>query len=181
MLLDAQRCRIPARFGTSNLLSYISFVHFSSLCSQLTLPFGQKGKSAKNAKKSKLFLFFLLTFPKSCAIIYKSQRSGCGAAGSALPWGGRALPWGGRGRKFKSCHSDQKRRFERISFLLYVVRLSGHFCEGLGGRLKRPLLRSFLRTATQIATQGALQRAFWYARPRAKSNTLTLRSQRPRA
>ena len=27
--------------------------------------------------------------------------SGCGAVGSALPWGGR-------GRKFKSCHSDQK-------------------------------------------------------------------------
>ena len=26
--------------------------------------------------------------------------SGCGAVGSALPWGGR-------GRKFKSCHSDQ--------------------------------------------------------------------------
>ena len=29
--------------------------------------------------------------------------SGCGAAGSALPWGGR-------GRKFKSCHSDKKSR-----------------------------------------------------------------------
>lgn len=68
--------------------------------------------------------------------------------------------WGGRGRKFKSCHSDQKRRFNRTSFLLYVVSLSGHFCESLGGRLKRPLLRSFLRTATQIAAQPALQRAF---------------------
>ena len=30
-----------------------------------------------------------------------ARQSGCGAAGSALPWGGR-------GRKFKSCHSDQK-------------------------------------------------------------------------
>ena len=29
--------------------------------------------------------------------------SGCGAVGSALPWGGR-------GRKFKSCHSDQKKQ-----------------------------------------------------------------------
>ena len=28
------------------------------------------------------------------------NESGCGAVGSALPWGGR-------GRKFKSCHSDQ--------------------------------------------------------------------------
>ena len=43
-----------------------------------------------------------------------------------------------KGRKFKSCHSDQKRRFNRTSFLLYVVSLSGHFCESLGGRLKRP-------------------------------------------
>lgn len=33
-----------------------------------------------------------------CIIKY---RSGCGAVGSALPWGGR-------GRTFKSCHSDQK-------------------------------------------------------------------------
>ena len=30
----------------------------------------------------------------------KEATSGCGAVGSALPWGGR-------GRKFKSCHSDQ--------------------------------------------------------------------------
>ena len=42
-----------------------------------------------------------------CAIIAPLSRrqhiprlvSGCGADGSALPWGGR-------GRKFKSCHSD---------------------------------------------------------------------------
>ena len=34
--------------------------------------------------------------------------SGCGAVGSALPWGGR-------GRTFKSCHSDQNRRFNRTS------------------------------------------------------------------
>ena len=33
----------------------------------------------------------------------KQMKSGCGAGGSALPWGGR-------GRKFKSCHSDQIRR-----------------------------------------------------------------------
>ena len=33
-------------------------------------------------------------------MLSKSQLSGCGAVGSALPWGGR-------GRKFKSCHSDQ--------------------------------------------------------------------------
>lgn len=30
----------------------------------------------------------------------KEATSGCGAVGSALPWGGR-------GRTFKSCHSDQ--------------------------------------------------------------------------
>ena len=40
----------------------------------------------------------------------RNKASGCGADGSALPWGGR-------GRWFKSSHSDQ-RRFERISFFL---------------------------------------------------------------
>ena len=51
-----------------------------------------------------------LTEQKLCAIITPLSRrqrdprlvSGCGADGSALPWGGR-------GRKFKSCHSDQIR------------------------------------------------------------------------
>ena len=49
-----------------------------------------------------------LTQQSKCAIIPKSaeilqkQKSGCGAAGSALPWGGR-------GRTFKSCHSDQRK------------------------------------------------------------------------
>ena len=52
--------------------------------------------------------FFLekpLTFAFFRAIIAESSTddaSGCGAVGSALPWGGR-------GRKFKSCHSDQIR------------------------------------------------------------------------
>ena len=47
---------------------------------------------------SKSFLKILLTSYRLCAII--ANESGCGAVGSALPWGGR-------GRKFKSCHSDQ--------------------------------------------------------------------------
>ena len=34
---------------------------------------------------------------------------GCGAAGSALPWGGR-------GRKFKSCHSDQEEIRKNLLF-----------------------------------------------------------------
>ena len=75
-------------------------MHFPSLCNHFTRLFVQKGKSTKKANFSQLFSIFLLTFNFRCAIIYKSQRSGCGAAGSALPWGGR-------GRKFKSCHSDQ--------------------------------------------------------------------------
>ena len=41
----------------------------------------------------------------------RDTKSGCGAVGSALPWGGR-------GRTFKSCHSDQKSvkitKFSRI-------------------------------------------------------------------
>ena len=82
-----------------------------------------------------------------------SARSGCGAVGSALPWGGR-------GRKFKSCHSDQLNEQRKLLVFLCFIRVFEHFCESLGRRLKRPLLRSFLRTATQIATQGALQSAF---------------------
>ena len=43
--------------------------------------------------------------------------SGCGAVGSALPWGGR-------GRKFKSCHSDQiKSKTNR--FRLYFLHFRG--------------------------------------------------------
>ena len=34
----------------------------------------------------------------------------------AMRLGGKSTPpWGGRGRKFKSCHSDQNRRFNRTS------------------------------------------------------------------
>ena len=60
-----------------------------------------------------------------CDIISRSSRkddkikvSGCGAAGSALPWGGR-------GRKFKSCHSDQNRRFGWTSDFLYFTGFFG--------------------------------------------------------
>ena len=63
-----------------------------------------------------------MTNIKICGIISKSSRddaikvSGCGAAGSALPWGGR-------GRKFKSCHSDQKsvRMHNSCGFFLFVI------------------------------------------------------------
>ncbi len=59
----------------------------------------------KKMKKVCIFSKKVLTKLSARAIIVRlcerSQRSGCGAAGSALPWGGR-------GRKFKSCHSDQK-------------------------------------------------------------------------
>ena len=33
--------------------------------------------------------------------------AGCGAVGSALPWGGR-------GRKFESCHSDQRKPLKTV-------------------------------------------------------------------
>ena len=72
----------------------------------------------------KFFCFLLLTSTNDCVIIIgrdkKAQRSGCGAAGSALPWGGR-------GRKFKSCHSDQNRRFNRTSDFLYFTGFFGFF------------------------------------------------------
>ena len=55
-------------------------------------------------------------FPVSSA--QKSHISGCGAVGSALPWGGR-------GRKFKSCHSDQKGEIRKslpFSFAHFHIR-----------------------------------------------------------
>ncbi len=64
----------------------------------------------KKIQKIKTFFKKDLTFKKRYDIIHRSQRSGCGAAGSALPWGGR-------GRKFKSCHSDQKRGCVRFDGL----------------------------------------------------------------
>ena len=52
--------------------------------------------------------------PKSAIYV-----SGCGAVGSALPWGGR-------GRKFKSCHSDQN-SVEIARFLHYFLFLRRFF------------------------------------------------------
>ena len=43
--------------------------------------------------------------------------------------------WGGRGRKFKSCHSDQNRRFNRTSDFLCIIRILGRF----GGSLRKAL------------------------------------------
>ena len=71
-------------------------------------------------KNSKTFKKKGLTFKNICDIIYESQRSGCGAAGSALPWGGR-------GRKFKSCHSDQNRAVSKLLDFLYFTRFWGVF------------------------------------------------------
>ena len=66
---------------------------------------------------SKSFLKILLTSYRLCAII--ANASGCGAVGSALPWGGR-------GRKFKSCHSDQTQKspasLALTGFLLYAYK-----------------------------------------------------------
>ena len=64
----------------------------------------QKRNGKKYFSKTKNIFQNPLTLPRMCAIILycsgMTRTSGCGAAGSALPWGGR-------GRKFKSCHSDQ--------------------------------------------------------------------------
>ena len=62
-----------------------------------------------------------MTLAKKCGILSK-LKSGCGAVGSALPWGGR-------GRKFKSCHSDQikpKTNRFRLYFLHFWTK-SGTF------------------------------------------------------
>ena len=47
-------------------------------------------------------------------ILCASSKSG----GFIIAPAGSALPWGGRGRKFKSCHSDQKSRIILIRLFL---------------------------------------------------------------
>ena len=47
--------------------------------------------------------------------------SGCGAVGSALPWGGR-------GRTFKSCHSDHNHQHSLIQRKVLISRAFLSFC-----------------------------------------------------
>ena len=54
-------------------------------------------------------------------VIYTSRKSRCSSAG-------RALPWGGRGRRFKSCHLDQKKQnrpcvYSAFSYLMKILNL----------------------------------------------------------
>ena len=86
------------------------------------------------------------------------QKSGCGAAGSALPWGGR-------GRKFKSCHSDQIKplgiRPTALFYLCDRFRTCGHSAAPsattsgilgvVGGRSRKQSQRTvFVRGVTEI-------------------------------
>jgi hypothetical protein len=77
------------------------------------------------------------------------KQSGCGAVGSALDWGSR-------GRKFKSCHSDQKGQlfgcpflfcflFSAYHGLLFFLGQIGIFCQPLG-ELFAALLRAGFTT-----------------------------------
>ena len=82
-----------------------------------------------------------------------SVRSGCGAAGSALPWGGR-------GRKFKSCHSDQLNEQRKLLVFLCFIKLLGHFEATFKMPCFYALLRSFLRCVTQFVTQKCVTHLF---------------------
>ncbi len=83
-------------------------------------------------------------------------RSGCGADGSALPWGGR-------GRWFKSSHSDQKSGIERFPIFIlfyttspeYTYKISKNSTESENaiGAVFSALLHSFLKGVTQFAAQ----------------------------
>ena len=53
---------------------------------------------------------------------YSKARSGCGAVGSALPWGGR-------GRTFKSCHSDQIKPMGKSPSALFFLGGVQHGCD----------------------------------------------------
>ena len=60
------------------------------------------------------YVFKHKSYPPLNLLLYIS---GCSAAGSALDWGSR-------GRKFKSCHSDQKKALAIASAFFSSIRLT---------------------------------------------------------
>ena len=77
------------------------------MCRMNHFSFSQNALAITHLENLRFFFsFFKKSIDKQKSVCYNIKvdpmgwRSGCGAAGSALPWGGR-------GRKFKSCHSDQ--------------------------------------------------------------------------
>ena len=68
----------------------------------------------KSIENSRFLCVFLLSFHISIRLLHVSLHQHLCRATYAYWF------WGGRGRKFKSCHSDQNRRFNRTSdFLLF--------------------------------------------------------------
>ena len=87
--------------------SYPDILYNGVNCRRCHPPLQGKGRVLMwNAAPEKLFeflVYFIIDFLNLFWYNNKAVKaiSGCGAAGSALDWGSR-------GRKFKSCHSDQK-------------------------------------------------------------------------
>ena len=78
--------------------------------------FGAGQKTNEN-KKNRLTNFLrcdIILFTDENTKYPINQRSGCGAVGSALPWGGR-------GRGFKSRHSDQIKKTDHKICLFYFI------------------------------------------------------------
>ena len=113
----------------------------------------RSGSSPKDLRRSS-------AAPK-CAVTHfqAAHGSNASAPSNPLPTHPRAhaheVPlhrfWGGRGRKFKSCHSDQNRRFKRTSdFLLFSHKSSRNLafsqynqwtCSSLLSGLNKPIFR----------------------------------------
>ena len=91
------------------------------MCRMNHFSFSQNALAITHLENLRFFFsFFKKSIDKQKSVCYNIKvdpmgwRSGCGAAGSALPWGGR-------GRKFKSCHSDQKSGFVRVPIFLVFI------------------------------------------------------------
>ena len=92
-------------------------------------------------------------------LTHKTIISGCGAVGSALPWGGR-------GRKFKSCHSDQEKHRKRSFSVLFSCFFTGIAYFFVKSALFQNRTTTFLTTAT---------RTFDHYRPETSSKTAIFR------
>ena len=96
---------------------------------------------------------FPLDFRRRLCYTNQVLKSGCGAVGSALPWGGR-------GRKFKSCHSDHNRGCPNgTSPIIFCVAGYAEIAEKAKAFSKRACARQVSILITQTSRSG-MNRAF---------------------
>ena len=85
---------------------------------------GRFAKKITNFLTRRIFCDTILSVPRGTVVSAPCRMSGCGAVGSALPWGGR-------GRWFKSSHSDEN----KAGYVLPCFHLNAWSCAGYDSAL----------------------------------------------